>query len=232
MSTVVALRHLAFEDLGLLEPLLAGRGHTVRYLDAGIDAVDPQSLLGADLVVVLGGPIGANDEDRYPVVAAELEALRVRLAEYRPTLGICLGAQLMARALGGSVKPSGHTEIGYAPLTLTDHAAGTPLRHLAEVPVLHRHNDTFSIPPGATHLASTTFCANQAYAIGSEILGLQFHLETPPDDLERWLIGHAEALAASHIDPRDLRRQARQPGPKLDAAARTAVSEWLDGIGL
>jgi GMP synthase (glutamine-hydrolysing) len=180
MSTVLALRHLAFEDLGLLEPLLAHREHTVRYLDVGIDPIGPRSLLDAGLVVVLGGPVGANDEDRYPVLTAELEALRARLAVRGPTLGICLGAQLMARALGASVMPSGHTEIGYTPLTLTGHAEDSPLRHLDGVPVLHWHNDTFGIPPGAVRLASTALCPNQAYALGREILGLQFHLETPP----------------------------------------------------
>ena len=232
MNTVLAVRHLAFEDLGVIAPLLADRGHVVRYLDAGIDPFGPESLLEPDLVVVLGGPIGVADVDRYPFLAAELEALGIRLAAQRPTLGVCLGAQLMAQLLGGSVTRSEHTEIGYAPLTLTDRAYDTPLRHLEGVPVLHWHNDFFSIPPGAARLASTPACPNQAYAIGAEILGLQFHLETPPTDLERWLIGHTEALAAAGIDPRDLRHQAAQAGPDLMAAAQRVLSDWFSAIGL
>jgi GMP synthase (glutamine-hydrolysing) len=228
MSTVLALRHLAFEDLGLIEPLLAERGHIVRYLDAGVDPIDVRTLLEPDLVVVLGGPIGANDEDRYPFLADELAALHARLDARRPTLGVCLGAQLMARALGASVAPSGHTEIGYARLALTRHADDTPLRHLAGVSVLHWHNDAFTLPAGAAPLASTAHCPQQAFALGPEILGLQFHLETPPAALERWLIGHADALAGAGLDPRDLRRQAAEAGPALTAAAHAVLNEWLD----
>lgn len=232
MKTVLAVRHLAFEDLGLLEPLVVDRGHTVGYLDAGVDPIGAESLLEPDLVVVLGGPIGAGDEDRYPFLTGELDALSARLAEHKPTLGICLGAQLMARVLGGSVTPSGQAEIGYAPLTLTSEANDTPLRHLEGVAVLHWHNDIFSVPPGAVRLASTAACPNQAYAIGPEILGLQFHLETPPADLERWLIGHTDGLATAGIDPRDLRQQAEQAGPPLTVAAHSVLVEWLAGIGL
>lgn len=230
MSTVLAVRHLAFEDLGLVEPLLTDQGHRVRYLDAGIDPIDARTLLDPDLVVVLGGPIGANDEDRYPFLADELAGLRARLEVRRPTLGVCLGAQLMARVLGASVAPSGHTEIGYAPLTLTAEAERTPLRHLAGVPVLHWHHDVFTLPAGAVPLASTAHCPHQAFAIGPEVLGLQFHLETPPAALERWLIGHADALTTAGIDARDLRRQAGEAGPALAAAAHAVLTEWLGGI--
>ncbi|HET6865427.1 MAG TPA: glutamine amidotransferase [Solirubrobacteraceae bacterium] len=230
MSSVLAIRHLAFEDLGLLEPLLTDRGHDARYLDAGVDPVAVRDVVAVGLVVVLGGPIGAHDEDRYPFLADELDALRARLAASQPTLGICLGAQLMARALGAEVAPSGRTEIGYAPLTLTAEAQGTPLRHLAGVPVLHWHNDTFDIPSGAVRLASTEACANQAYARGADVLGLQFHLETPAADLERWLIGHAEALTAAGIDARDLRRQAVEAGD-TSGAVRAALTDWLRTAG-
>lgn len=230
MSSVLAIRHLAFEDLGLMAPLLADRGHHVRYLDAGMDPIAVRDVVAADLVVVLGGPVGANDEDRYPFLADELDALRARLAASRPTLGICLGAQLMARALGAAVAPSGRTEIGYSPLILTADAQGTPLRHLADVPVLHWHNDTFDIPSGAVRLASTEACANQAFARGTHVLGLQFHLETPAADLERWLIGHAEALNAAGIDARDLRRQAAEAGD-TSRAVRAALTDWLGAAG-
>src|SRR5580693_5928870 len=115
----VAVRHVAFEDLGLLGPLAAARGYEVRYHDAGIDRFDGDTLIAPDLVVVLGGPIGVYETDSYPFIAGEIAAIAARLAANKPMLGICLGAQMMAAALGARVAPGAVKEIGWAPLTLT-----------------------------------------------------------------------------------------------------------------
>lgn len=227
--TAAAIRHVAFEDLGLLEPVLRENGYDVRTIDAGIeDVVTP--ITGSDLVVVLGGAIGANDTGRYPFLADELGALRDRVDAGRPTLGICLGAQLLARALGADVAPSGHTEIGYAPVTLTPVGLRSPLRHLAGTPVLHWHGDRFAIPAGADRLASTEKCDNQAFALGRNLLGLQFHLEVPPIAIERWLIGYVDSLSALGIEPGDLRTAAAAAGETLNQAARAVIAEWLLGL--
>lgn len=224
--TAAAIRHVAFEDLGLLEPLLREHGYDVVTVDAGIeDTVAP--ITTSDLVVVLGGPVGANDADRYPFLADELSALRDRVAADRPTLGICLGAQLLARTLGADVGASGHTEIGYAPITLTPHGLRSPLRHLAGTPVLHWHGDRFAIPAGAQRLAGTEKCDNQAFALGPNLLGLQFHLEVPPEAIERWLIGYVDSLSALGIEPAELRRAAAAAGADLTRAARAVIAEWL-----
>ncbi|MGD7215700.1 glutamine amidotransferase-related protein, partial [Ralstonia pseudosolanacearum] len=121
MKTALALRHVPFEHLGVLESLLLGRGYAVRTLDAGLQPLPAEALAAADLVVVLGGPIGAFDDDRYPFLREETDAIARRLAARKPLLGICLGAQLMARALGAAVAPmcDNVKEIGFAPLTLT-----------------------------------------------------------------------------------------------------------------
>jgi GMP synthase (glutamine-hydrolysing) len=223
--TATAVRHVAFEDLGLLEPVLRDAGYAVVTVDAGIDDVT-EPITSSDLVIVLGGPIGANDTDRFPFLADELAALRTRVGADRSTLGICLGSQLLARALGADVAPSGHTEIGYAPLALTPAGERSPLRHLAGTPVLHWHGDRFAIPAGAQRLAGSAGCDNQAFAVGN-LLGLQFHLEVPPEGVERWLIGYVDSLAAEGIEPNDLRRQAAKAGPALIRAAREVVAEWL-----
>ncbi len=230
-KTALAIRHLAFEDLGLLHPVLTDHGYAVRYLDVGVGDIEPEAVVAADLLVVLGGPIGTNDEDRYPFLVTEISAIRERLLGGGRTLGICLGAQLLARALGAEVRPSGHTEIGYAPLTLTREAFDSPLRHLDAVPVLHWHNDRADLPDGAVRLASTPHCPTQAFTAGPHVLALQFHLETDHRDIEPWLIGHAEALVAAGIHPRELRAAAAAAGPVLSTAATRVIEEWLEVVG-
>ncbi|WP_242480705.1 glutamine amidotransferase-related protein [Rhodovibrio sodomensis] len=164
-QTALALRHVAFEDLGLLAPLLAERGIAARTLDAGVDdlaAVDP---LGNDMLVVLGGPIGATDDAAYPWLADELRLIERRLAAGRPTLGICLGAQLIARALGAACYPAPAKEIGWAPVELTEAGQASCLAPLGEgTSVLHWHGDTFDLPSGVTHLAATEICQNRRSA--------------------------------------------------------------------
>ena len=123
IKSCVAVRHVAFEDLGILGPLVSARGYEIRYHDAGIEPFAGDSLIAADLVVVLGGPIGVYEQETYPFIADEIAAVAARLQSNKPMLGICLGAQMMAAALGARVAPGPVKEIGYAPLTLTE--AGT-----------------------------------------------------------------------------------------------------------
>jgi len=229
-KSAIVIRHVHFEDLGTLGPVLQARGYQVRYVDpmqgelAAIDAVAP------DLLVVLGGPIGAFDEAVHPFLADELELVRRRLAAARPLLGICLGAQLIARALGAGVAPMGVKEIGFGPLTLTAEGQSSALAGLAATPVLHWHGDQFEIPPGAMRLAGTPTCPNQAFALGATVLGLQFHLEADTCRIEHWLVGHASELAQAGIDPRSLRAQAHQVQSALAAASGAVFHAWLDGL--
>src|SRR6516165_3487251 len=112
----LAVRHVAFEDLGLLGPLVSSRGYGVRYHNAGVQPIDAETLLAPDLLIVLGGPIGVYETDTYPFIAGEIAAIAARLSAGKPTLGICLGAQMMAAALGARVAPGPVKEIGWAPL--------------------------------------------------------------------------------------------------------------------
>lgn len=225
-KTALILRHVAFEDLGSFAPVLKEAGYHLQGIDAGINPLpDP---LAPDLVVVLGGPIGVNEGAAYPCMDQERDWLRPRLAADRPTLGLCLGAQLMAAALGARVAPLPAKEIGFAPLTLTEAGRAGPLNHLSEVPVLHWHGEAFEIPQGADLLASTPACATQAFARGRNLLGLQCHPEAGMlPDFERWLIGHSTELAHAGLAPEDLRQQARQHGPALRAAGQAMIGQWL-----
>lgn len=233
--TVLALRHLAFEDLGLLEPLLRERGCTrIAYRDAGVDPLDDPALTDAfDLVVVLGGPIGAEDDAVYPFLADELRLIERRLAQHRPLLGVCLGAQLMAKALGARVRPMAHgrKEIGFGPIELTDAGRASPLAALPPgLPVLHWHGDQFELPPDLPSLAATALCAHQAFMPGPAALALQFHLEADPRRIEQWLIGHSGELAQARVDVAALRHEAVRHGDALAAGLGRVLDAWLGGI--
>ena len=231
-KTCLVIRHVAFEDLGLLGPLLAARGYDVRYLDAGVEPLEPNTLIAPGLVVVLGGPIGVYEAETYPFITDEVAAVAVRLRANKPMLGICLGAQMMAAALGGRVAPGPVKEIGWAPLTLTAAGKASLLAPLDAVPVLHWHGDNCKLPVGCELLASTAHCPVQAFSRLPSQLALQFHIETEPAQIERWLIGHAVELGKAAIDPRSLRDQARLHGAATVAAGRAVLSAWLDSVTL
>ncbi|SIT49718.1 Glutamine amidotransferase [Paraburkholderia piptadeniae] len=229
---VLAIRHVHFEDLGSLERVLGDRGRLVRYLDVGFARIEAPDPVRPSLMVILGGPISAYDDDRYPTLGPLVAMIEKRVAAGLPTLGICLGAQLIARVLGSRVYPSGNIEIGWTPLTLTDAGKRSPLRHLdgAHTSMLHWHGDTFDLPQGAVHLASTPACQNQAFSWGKHVLGLQCHPEIRTDRFEPWLIGNAGEIAGHGLDVRKLRADTATHGPKLEAAACTMFGEWLDQL--
>ena len=229
--TVLALRHLAFEDLGLLAPLLRARGcERIDYHEAGVDDTARVDLAAVDLLVVLGGPIGAHDDARYPWLADEVWLVRERLASGRPLLGICLGAQLMARALGAQVAPMAHggKEIGFGPVQLTEAGRASPLAALQGQSVLHWHGDQFALPAGLSSLAATVQCPHQAFMPHPAALALQFHLEADPRRIEQWLVGHAAELAQAGVDVPALRADAARHGAGLAAALERVVGAWLE----
>jgi len=230
MKTAIALRHVQFEDVGTFDTVLTEQGYCLQYFDPTLDPLDNAIMQNADLLIVLGGPVGAYDEQIYPFLEKELSAVHQRLENGRPILGICLGAQLMARALGAKVYPLGIKEIGFAPLTLTAAGQDSALAALGDTPVLHWHGDQFDIPENATHLASTAIGRNQAFSIGRNVLGLQFHLEADVQKIEHWLVGHANELGQVGINPCTLRTDAAELGDRLTVAARTILTSWLNQI--
>lgn len=225
----LAVRHLAFEDLGTFEAVLAERGFEVAYLEAGVQPIDAATLAAPDLLVVLGGPIGVNDAERYPWLQAEIDAVRERVLQKRPTLGICLGAQIIATALGARVYPGQAKEIGWAPLTLSAAGQASALRHLATHPTLHWHGDTFDLPEGARLMASTTLTPHQAFDWGDTVLALQFHPEFDAARVEAWLVGHTMELGLAGVDIPALRQTTALHGAAQAAAGRAMLSDWLTG---
>jgi GMP synthase (glutamine-hydrolysing) len=226
----LAVRHVAFEDLGLLGPLVVSHNYEVRYHEAGIDPFDPNALQSPDLVIVLGGPIGVYEGDAYPFIAHEVAAIADRIAADKPILGICLGAQMMAAALGARVAPGPHKEIGWAPLTLTAEGNTSVLAPLGATPVLHWHGDNCELPAGCLPLASTAHCPVQAFVRSPSQLALQFHLETDPARFESWLVGHTVELGKAGIDPNELRKQAQTFARATIEVGRKVLAAWLDKV--
>ncbi|NLC71280.1 MAG: C26 family cysteine hydrolase domain-containing family [Desulfuromonadaceae bacterium] len=174
------LQHVPFEGLGSIEPWLeaAGYGITVTRFHEGENL---PNLDGMDLLVVMGGPMSVNDEDQFPWLAAEKKFIRDAIDANKPVLGICLGAQLIASALGARVFPNRCREIGWFPVQGVSHGDRGAFSFPASVEVFHWHGETFELPAGAIHLASSSGCVNQAFQFGRSVIGLQFHLETMPE---------------------------------------------------
>ncbi|UNW10743.1 MULTISPECIES: glutamine amidotransferase [Acinetobacter] len=227
-DTVYAIQHLAFEDLGAWEDVLYEQGLRVRYFEAGVENLE-KAFAHEGLVIILGGPIGVYETTDYPFLQKEIDLLKVRLEKKLPTIGICLGAQLIAHALGAKVY-AGHTkEIGWSTLSLAN-AAHHPLAALANTPVLHWHGDTFDLPAQAELLASSDLYPNQAFRVGPHILALQFHAEVAADSLEKWLIGHTCELRQAQIDIPTLRAAHQQYAPQLQQVSATVLGQFLAGL--
>lgn len=230
MKTVYAIQHLAFEDLGSFEDIFYQHGFRIRYFDAGVDDLQ-LALTHPGLIVILGGPISAYERDRFPFLGQEVDLLKQRLSQNLPTLGICLGAQLIAKALGADVYP-GHTkEIGWSQLTLAP-VVDNVLAPLANIKVLHWHGDSFDIPDNAQLLASSTHYPHQAFQLGKNILALQFHLEVMGEDLEKWLIGHCVELDQAKINIKQLREDNQKYAAQLEQSAALILEGYLNQLDL
>ena len=161
----------------------------IRYLNFSREPDARADPAEYDGMVVLGGPMSAYDNDRYPHLDTEIQMLETALDRAMPILGICLGRQLLARALGARVRRNHTTEIGWCDIRPTEQGASDPLiRHFGpRERIFQWHGDTFDIPRGAVHLASSPDCVNQAFRFGDRAFGLQFHLEADEALIERWL---------------------------------------------
>jgi GMP synthase (glutamine-hydrolysing) len=226
MKSLLAIRHVPFEDLGCFETPLAEAGYAIRYVDAPTTDFPGLTQANWDLMVVLGGPISVNEQEDYPFLSDELRLLEARFKRRSPTLGICLGSQLIAHALGARVHKSRATEIGWKSLTLSGAGQDSSLKHFTQ-PVFHWHGETFELPAGARALASTDLCPHQAFSFGGALLGLQFHPEITARGLEQWYVGHTGELRANGLSLAGLRQDAARFAPVVARQSAAFLRDWL-----
>lgn len=225
------VRHIAHEELAGFRAPVESAGYAVDYLDPGTTAFAAADFVAPDLLILMGGPMGVYETDAHPWLADELGRLAARIAAGRPTLGVCLGSQMIAAAMGARVYAGPVKEVGFAPVALSEAGAASPLRHLEQVPMLHWHGDTFDLPEGAELLAATRAYPHQAFRRGGWLLALQFHPEMgAAGDFAGWLDGSDAYLAEAGTNAGAVRRDYDTLGSRAVAAGQAMLAEWLAGL--
>lgn len=176
------MQHARFEGPAAIQSWLADNDHTLTTTKLFHGDLLP-SMDDFDILIVMGGPMGVDDVAQYPWLLAEREFIRQCISEGKTMLGICLGAQLIARACGAKVVKNRYREIGWFEVAFDDENLPEMLQGVfpAKAEVFHWHGDTFEIPEGACHFAASEACRNQGFILNNRVVGLQFHIETTPD---------------------------------------------------
>lgn len=193
------LQHVPFEGLGSIESWLSAAGALVTATRL-FETTDLPDLEGIDLLVVLGGPMSVSDEEEFPFLFAEKQFIRAAIHCGKAVLGVCLGAQLIAHALGARVYRNQEKEIGWFPVRGVPPCDAATFLFPASLEVFHWHGETFDLPIGAARLAESEACRNQAFQVGRTVIGLQFHLETTPESVHE-IVAHcrSELLPARYV---------------------------------
>jgi GMP synthase (glutamine-hydrolysing) len=230
-KTALIIRHVPYEGVAAFRTPIEEAGYEVDRIDVSDDRFSALDLAEPDLLIMMGGPMGVYEQDKYPWIACQLRRLARRLDANRPTLGVCFGAQMIAEAMGAKVFAGHACEVGFHPVTLHGSALYGPLRHIAEVPVLHWHSDTFTLPENVELLASSALFDHQAFRRGNNILALQFHAEMGLDPrFDSWIESGEQAMVRAGTTEARLRADHDRLGPGAVAAGQAMIAEWLEGF--
>lgn len=229
-----AFQHVGYEDLGSLEQVLLDMGADIRYICGrreSLKVLDPKK---PDVLIILGGPMGLYETDEYPYLLDEVELVKKRIELDLPTLGICLGAQIIAKALGANVyKGAQGQEIGFHHINVNHQGLKTPLRHLdgAMTQMMHWHSDTFDLPEDVTHLAESDLYKNQAYKYKNNVMAVQCHPEISEKKLALWVDkDRADLDEIPGLTVEKILDDASQYGQILKSQARLFLTEWLEQV--
>jgi GMP synthase (glutamine-hydrolysing) len=238
MKKLLVFQHVPHEILGTLNPLLKRAGFRIRYVNFARHPDAQPSLDGYHGLVVLGGPMSVNDTDQFPHLMTELKLIEDAMRRDLPVLGICLGAQLTAKMLGGEVYPNEEKEIGWYDVSPTEEAQRDPLlgEFRCTEKIFQWHGDTFDIPRGAVHLAFSELCLNQAFRYGANVYGLQFHLEVDEWMIHRWLRVPENrqeiARLEGSVDPERIQMETPEYIPRLHQLSDRVFSEFIKIFGI
>ena len=237
MPRLLVFQHVAHEILGTLDPLLRDSGFRIRYVNFGRSNYKIPEPKNYDGLIVLGGPMNVDQTDEYPYLIPELEAIKKIIGLDIPVLGICLGSQLVAKALGSKVKKNKEKEIGWYKVEPTKDGKDDPLisNFNVEEKIFQWHGDTFELPKGAVHLAKSPLCRNQAFKYGNNIYGFQFHLEVDEPMINRWLVtpGNVEELEElkGKIDPDKIRNDTPNYIERLEQLSDKVFKGFINLFG-
>lgn len=237
MKKVLVFQHVAHEILGTLNPVLKDAGLRLRYINFERTPHPKIQMKNYQALIILGGPMNVDQIDEYPFLALELDWILEAIQLKIPILGICLGAQLIAKALGAKVKKNPKKEIGWYQVSLNELALSDRLfTHFSESEeVFQWHGDTFEIPQNAVKLASSKLCDNQAFKYQDNVYGLQFHLEVDLAMIERWLKipSHQDEIAAcqNEIDPQEILTKSPQCLKRLNPISERFFLEFVGLLG-
>ncbi len=232
---ILVLQNASCENLGSLETAIKSQGMEYQYknLDRG-DKV-PLSLKGYAGLVILGGPMSVYETEKYPFLIDEERIINEAINKNFPTIGICLGAQLIAKVKGAKVFAGNKKEIGWYPIFLTHSGLNDSLfaDFKTEITVFQWHGDTFDIPSGAIRLAGSELFPNQVFRIGEQIVGLQFHLEVTKEAIYKWMEEYKEELCdpQNGIDSNKIKRDTTEKIENLKKEAEKFYSNFFKLMG-
>ncbi len=234
MGKILVVQHVPSEGLGIIGPLIRKEGLEPVFLRVYKNEKMPRRIDGFAALIVLGGPMGVYEDKTYPFIKDELQLIRSALRERIPVLGVCLGAQLLARAAGADVYKGGKKEIGWYDVNLTAEGLndGLFLGLPEEFRVFQWHGDTFDVPEGAERLASSRLFPNQVIRVGPRAYGIQFHLEVTEEMIRDWLVVNKDELKPlKSIDPKKIAKESTINLQALHACGRAVISRFLRLIG-
>lgn len=237
MPRLLVFQHVAHEILGTLDPLLRDAGFRIKYVNFERHPDTVPNLEGYDGLIVLGGPMNVDEVESYPNLKTEVDLIRLAIDKEMPVLGVCLGSQLLAKALGASVVKNSEKEIGWYDVSPTGEGLEDSLlsNFMQTEKIFQWHGDTFDLPEGAKLLASSPLCKHQAFKYGDRVYGFQFHLEVDKPMIERWLRvpenkKEIEDLKGK-IDPDQIKAETPEYISRLNDLSNLVFSDFLELFG-